>query len=144
MNKRTLIVNDVFVGEVDNNTISPPALSAAAMGVTAGVKHDAGKPALHLLPVEALEEIAQVLSYGEKKYNSWNWAQGFKWSRLYGATLRHLYAHMRGENKDPETGLSHLAHVGCNILFLLYHEMHKIGVDDRHVRPTSFNERMDK
>ena len=104
-----------------------------------GVKHDTGKPGLHLLPPEALEEIAKVLDFGSRKYDSWNWAQGFKWSRLYGSTLRHLFAHMRGENKDPETGLSHLAHVGCNVLFLIYHELHGVGEDDRHPRPMSVN-----
>ncbi len=104
-----------------------------------GTKHDAGKPAFHLLPSEALEEIAKVLDFGSRKYNDWNWAQGFKWGRLYGATLRHIYAHLRGESKDPETGLSHLAHAGANILFLLYHELHGVGEDDRHPRPSPVN-----
>lgn len=103
---------------------------------TGGIKHDQGKPGLHLLPTEALEEIAKVLDFGSQKYTSWNWAQGFKWSRLYASTLRHLFAHMRGENKDPETGLSHLSHVGCNVLFLIYHELYGLGEDDRHPRPT--------
>lgn len=100
------------------------------------IKHDGEKIPLALLPTEALEEIAKVLSFGSRKYSDWNWAQGFKWSRLYSSTLRHLYAHMRGEDKDPETGLSHLAHAGANVLFLIYHERYKIGEDDRHSRPT--------
>lgn len=100
-----------------------------------GIKHDQGKPGLHLLPVECLEEIAKVLDFGSKKYDSWNWSKGFRWSRLYGSTLRHLFAHMRGESKDPETGLSHLSHAGCNILFLIYHELYELGDDDRHIRP---------
>lgn len=103
----------------------------------AGVKHDEAKVPLALLPSEALEEIAKVLSFGSRKYSDWNWAKGFKWSRLYSSTLRHLYAHMRGENLDPETGLSHLAHAGANVLFLIYHERHKVGEDDRHPRPLS-------
>jgi hypothetical protein len=102
-----------------------------------GVKYDDAKAPLALLPPEALEEIAKVLAFGSRKYSAWNWTKGFKWSRLYSSTLRHLFAHMKGENIDPETGLSHLAHVGANVLFLIYHEVHKVGEDDRHLRPTA-------
>lgn len=102
---------------------------------TAGIKYDTGKAPLHLLPVETLEELAKVLAFGADKYGDWNWAAGFKWSRLYGAALRHLYAHMRGESKDPESGISHLTHCACNLLFLVYHEQHGLGEDDRHPRP---------
>jgi hypothetical protein len=110
------------------STLAPPQ---------AGVKFDMGKLPLALLPIESIEEVAKVLRFGADKYTDWNWATGFKWSRLYSATLRHLFAHMKGENKDPETGISHLAHAGANVLFLIYHELHKQGVDDRHVRPAS-------
>ena len=99
------------------------------------LKHDGEKIPLALLPFESLEEIAKVLDFGSQKYSDWNWTKGFKWSRLYSSTLRHLFAHMRGENKDPETGLSHLAHAGANVLFLIYHELHRVGEDDRHNRP---------
>lgn len=108
---------------------------------TTGIKHDTGKLPLHLVPIEAIEEVAKVLAFGADKYTDWNWAKGFKWSRLYSASLRHLYAHMRGEDKDPETGLSHLAHCACNLLFLVYHEQHKLGQDDRHPRPAGDKEK---
>ena len=97
-----------------------------------GAKHDQGKIPLELLPTQAIEEIAKVLQMGREKYSAWNWAQGFKWSRLVGAALRHLFAWMRGEDKDRESGLSHLAHAGCCILFLLQHEISNLGEDDRY------------
>lgn len=97
-----------------------------------GTKNDTEKNRLDLLPTEALEEIAKVLTFGAKKYADYNWTKGFVWSRLLGATLRHLFAFMRGEDKDPESGISHLAHAGCCILFLLYHEKHHTDLDDRH------------
>jgi hypothetical protein len=101
--------------------------------VLAGVKNDSEKAARpELLPVEALEEISKVLAFGAKKYADNNWRGGFKWTRVLGALFRHLYAWGRGEDKDPETGLSHLAHAGCNILFLLTFELTKTGQDDRH------------
>jgi hypothetical protein len=101
------------------------------------VKHDSNKIPLELLPPEALVEIAKVLAFGAttKGYGRWNWAQGFAWSRLAGAALRHLFAWLGGENKDPESNLSHLAHLGCCVLFLLTHELKGLGDDDRFKYP---------
>jgi hypothetical protein len=95
-------------------------------------KYDCNKIPVELLPTQALEEIAKVLDFGRKKYDSWNWAKGFKWTRLIGAAIRHLYAYQRGEDKDPESNLSHIAHAGCCILFLLQHDISKLGEDDRY------------
>lgn len=95
-----------------------------------GTKHDTGKVPLNLLPFEALEEVGKALAYGANKYSAHNWRSGFEWSRLAGALLRHVFAWMRGERKDPESGLSHLAHAACMLLFLLTHELLKMGKDD--------------
>lgn len=100
--------------------------------LTEGTKYDSGKVPLELLPTQALEEVARVLDFGQKKYASWNWAKGFKWTRLIGAAIRHIYAYQRGEDKDPESGLSHLSHAACCILFLLQHEISNLGEDDRY------------
>jgi hypothetical protein len=96
-----------------------------------GKKFDTGKVPLELLPTEALREVAKVLAWGAKTYDRWNWKKGMKWSRLAGAAKRHLYAWLEREEKDPETGLSHLAHLGCCTLFLLTYELLGIGEDDR-------------
>lgn len=82
-----------------------------------GTKHDTGKLPLHLLPTDALEEVARVLSFGAAKYSERNWETGMAWSRLYAAALRHLWAWWRGADRDEETGLSHLAHAACCVLF---------------------------
>ena len=100
-------------------------------------KFDQNKSPLELLPPDALFAIADVLAFGAKKYATHNWAKGFAWSRLSGAALRHLFAWSRGEKADPESGLSHLAHAGCCLLFLLDHEILKLGVDDRRQYTTS-------
>ena len=96
------------------------------------LKFDEEKNRLELLSTDAIEEIGKVLTFGAKKYDDHNWRKGFKWSRLIGATIRHLFAWMRGEDKDKETGLSHLAHAGCCIMFLLEHEKKGLGIDDRY------------
>lgn len=91
-------------------------------------KFDAGKTNWHLLPMDALEEIAKVLEFGAGKYDAWNWADGggFKYSRLFNSSMRHLVAWFwRKEDLDPETGISHLAHLGCNVLFLLHYVLNK-------------------
>jgi hypothetical protein len=97
------------------------------------VKADDGKPALDLLPFGALEEIGKVLAFGAKKYAAHNWRQGkgLEFGRLLAAALRHLCAWGRGESKDAETGLSHLAHAACCVLFLLSYEVEGGGIDDR-------------
>ena len=96
------------------------------------IKHDEEKIPVELLPTQALEEIAKVLAFGKVKYTAFNWAKGFKWTRLIGAAMRHLFAWQRGEDKDKESGLSHLAHLGCCVLFLLQHEISGLGEDDRY------------
>lgn len=103
------------------------------------LKFDQEKIRVELLPVVALEEIAKVLTFGAKKYDDWNWTNGFKWSRLLGAAIRHLFAFLKGEDKDSESGLSHLAHAGCCIVFLLWHEKFKKELDDRHKDPNYKN-----
>ena len=100
-----------------------------------GTKHDSGKVRLELLSIDALNQIAKVLTFGALKYDDHNWRGGFDWSRLYGAALRHITSHMNGENVDPESGLSHLAHAGCCLMFLLEHEVRGLGKDDRFIQP---------
>lgn len=101
------------------------------------MKHDSDKVRLELLSVPALTAIAEVLTFGAKKYADHNWRKGFDWSRLFGAAMRHLFAAMRGEDLDPESGLPHLAHLGCCVMFLLEHYLCKLGRDDRYRQPDS-------
>lgn len=100
-------------------------------GPVEGVKHDAGKNRLELLAPEFVEGVGSVMTFGAGKYSAGNWAKGMKWTRPFGAALRHLYAWARGEKADPETGLSHLYHAACCIMFLAVYEERGIGEDDR-------------
>lgn len=97
-----------------------------------GVKHDSEKPRVDLLSSIALIEIAKVMTFGAKKYAAHNWRGGIAWSRVLGAALRHLLAFLGGQDKDPETGLSHLAHLGCCVMFLLEYEVTHPELDDRY------------
>lgn len=100
--------------------------------MTGGLKYDNGKPPMSLIDRGALEQIAQVLAFGAQKYAAHNWRQGIAYSRLLDAALRHLYAFADGEDLDPESGLSHIAHAGCCIVFLLGMMDAHPELDDRH------------
>lgn len=97
-----------------------------------GMKFDDEKPRMDLLSAEALREIAKVMTFGAKKYGDHNWRKGLAWSRVIAAALRHLTSFNAGEDKDKETGLSHLAHAGCCIMFLLEYEKSRKNFDDRY------------
>ena len=105
-----------------------------AKALPPGTKADAGKPPYSLISRAALDEEARVMEFGRDKYGTHQWRGGMDFSRLMDALLRHAYAFADGEDKDPETGLSHLAHVRCCAAFLLEYQGHKIGTDDRFKR----------
>lgn len=96
-----------------------------------GRKDDQGKLPWGLLPFDAIEQVVHVLRFGANKYKARNWERGMAWSRPFDALLRHMTAWHRGETRDPETGLPHLAHAGCCLLFLLAMEVRSSGTDDR-------------
>lgn len=96
-----------------------------------GVKHDQGKCRLDLIPPEAMFALGDVLTFGANKYGDRNWEKGMKWSRLYGAALRHLMKWWWNKGPDEETGYSHLWHALCCIAFLVTYEQRKLGEDDR-------------
>lgn len=95
-------------------------------------KFDEGKPRMDLLPGSALKEVAKVLANGAAKYGDHNWRLGMKHSRLIGAALRHLHAHNDGQDIDAESGLPHLAHAACCLLFLTAYNAEGLGEDDRY------------
>lgn len=104
------------------------------VGNEGGNKLDAGKPPLSWIPRVANEEEARVLAFGAKKYARWNWAKGIAWSRVLDAAMRHLGAFADGEDVDPETGISHLAHARCCTGFLLDYLKEHPELDDRRKR----------
>jgi hypothetical protein len=100
--------------------------------LTEGTKHDGEKIQLDLLSSRWLFGVGQVLTFGAKKYAAHNWRQGIKSSRLLGACLRHVLAYLGGEDRDPETGISHLHHASCCLMFLSELAETKPEFDDRY------------
>lgn len=96
-----------------------------------GVKYDEGKAPLSLIPTCALVAEARVMGFGAKKYGRFNYRGGMDWSRLIDASLRHITAFSDGEDNDPESGLSHLAHARSCLGMLLDYVENNLGTDDR-------------
>jgi hypothetical protein len=92
------------------------------------MKFDGSKPRWSLLPTNTVQQIIQVLEFGAAKYKENNWQYVDRGSeRYYDALMRHVHAWRDGEKRDPESGLHHLAHAGCCLLFMLW-------LDDKGVK----------
>lgn len=102
-------------------------------------KFDTKKPPMDLLPSLALEEVAKVFDHGADKYGRHNWTNGFEWSRLIAASMRHLNSFNRGEDADSESKLGHLSHCAATLLMLIEHQKRNLGKDDR-CKYDSFNQ----
>jgi len=122
-----------------------PYLRAATLagkekeGKAAGLPDDnpktafgATKAPLHLVPPSALYALGQVFGLGARKYGAYNWRRQAVSSSVYqAAALRHLMAYWDGEDKDAESGESHLAHVmACCAIILDADRYGKLN-DDR-------------
>lgn len=105
------IVKKTMDAEIDD-------LISEAAKKSAGLKFDTGKPPMSLLSSIWLWAVSDVLAFGAKKYASHNWRKGIQYSRLTDAAMRHITAFNDGEDLDPETKLSHLAHASCCLMFL--------------------------
>lgn len=84
------------------------------------IKHDLGKIKVSLVEPDFILGVAEVASFGAKKYQKDNWKKCEDLDRYKDAALRHLLAYLKAEKLDEETGLSHLHHIACNLMFLDY------------------------
>lgn len=85
-----------------------------------GRKDDHQKIRWDLFPFAAADEVVRVLTYGAKKYGDENWRKVPDLQRRYmGAALRHLSSYIQGQENDPESNLSHLAHAVCSLMFIM-------------------------
>lgn len=116
---------------VDTASIPDETAQKIKEQLGSALKFDQDKLPLHLLSTEAMNQTAAVLKFGAQKYAEHNWRKGFAWSRPLSAAMRHITAFNNGEDKDPESGLSHLAHAACCIMFLLEFEKTHSELDDR-------------
>jgi hypothetical protein len=96
-----------------------------------GVRKDAGKAPMGLIPPEAEEAEAHVWGAGAGKYGQFNWRKGMSLTRIIGCIQRHLAAIKRGEDYDKETGQPHAAHIRANAAMLIAF-LGREDLDDRY------------
>lgn len=102
----------------------------------AGLKYDQDKSRMDLLDTSFLLGVADVLTFGAKKYAAHNWRKGIAQSRLIGAAYRHLSAYNNGEDNDPESNINHLYHAACCLMFATWMLKNKPELDDRYASNT--------
>ena len=124
----------ILDGPINNNQLAPSSDGTIAPGFAP--KFDATKVRVDLLPVGPMLQVAEVFTFGAKKYFADSYRQGetVVWSRTYGSIMRHMMAFWSGENKDSESGLAHLAHAGTQLFILMEHTANNQAKDDRFVR----------
>lgn len=101
------------------------------------MKYDNGKAPHALVPIDSLTQVAEVLGFGANKYGTNNWRDDghcTEWSRTYSSIQRHLNSFWNGEDLDPESGYSHLAHAATQLMILMQHisDGHH-NMDDRYI-----------
>ena len=99
-----------------------------------GMKYDQGKLLfgcfMHgLAPV--IKGVVAVLTYGAQKYarDSWQNVPNGK-QRYLDAFDRHMNDYNLGRTYDPESGLHHLFHAICNLMFVTWFELLDYGNED--------------
>ena len=97
-----------------------------------GKKFDQGKPNWALLPMEAINDVVKVLTFGATKYGKGNWKHLDDWEdRYFAAVMRHLESWQSGERLDSESGLPHLAHAATNLIFMLWFSKHRAKIVEK-------------
>ncbi|MGF7160147.1 hypothetical protein FHS85_001770 [Rhodoligotrophos appendicifer] len=84
-----------------------------------------------LLPPDALEAVALAGTIGGNLYGDRDWERGGHWGFHFAALMRHAWAFWRGEDRDPASGLPHMAHVAWRALALTAYFLRGAGTDDR-------------
>lgn len=134
----TMVTESTYIVPLTNpapDTNLQEAYKMDGQTLKTGEKKDDGKPRWELLPYDAVEGVVHVLTMGAKKYAARNWELGISYGRVFGAVQRHLTAFWRGENHDAESGLSHLDHAMCELMFLSAYEKRGLkSFDDRPVK----------
>jgi len=85
------------------------------------IKADSGKRRYDLVPIEAIEGIAEIFTYGSRKYDDNNWKKSEHPDRYYAAACRHLAEIRKGNYIDPESNCFHIDHALTSLV--MYREL---------------------
>lgn len=106
-----------------------------------GTKHDDGKIRWDLMPFDALDQVALVLTLGAAKYGDRNWEDdALSRDRLVASAFRHLSAHQQGDWLDQEWQTLHLAHAATASLMALAKHLRVNPTFESQLTPTETDE----
>lgn len=99
------------------------------------------KDMISLVPPEGIRQTSRAMRYGAfvakradgtQGYGPYNWA-GIKirYTVYQDATLRHALKIVEGEEADPDSGLSHWAHISANANIMMDALARGCVIDDR-------------
>lgn len=92
------------------------------------------KENISLIPPEGIRGIAKAMEFGAKKYGAYNWRDKKVQYKIYlDAIMRHTLALVEGQDLDPDSNLSHLDHIGANVVILKDAIKHQCLVDNRDI-----------
>lgn len=80
-------------------------------------KNDQGKWRPTLTYTSTMREISKVRQYGIAKYGAAEDWLTTEPERHFDAAMRHILAHVEGEEYDTDSGCLHLAHAITNLMF---------------------------
>lgn len=100
--------------------------------VEQGMRYNQDKLQWSLVDFKSFEPMVRVLEFGAKKYAAHNWKKGLKVTQTMESLYRHLFALQSGEDIDPESGLPHIGHIQCNVMFLAHMLLNRPDMDDRY------------
>ena len=92
-----------------------------------GLRYNTGKRKWSLVHFKSLEPMIEVLEFGAKKYEPFNWQKGLDKKEVLESLQRHLARLFDGEEIDRESGLHHIGHIMCNAMFFQYHKNKENG-----------------
>lgn len=96
-----------------------------------GMRFNQDKIRYDLLEPHAIEELAKIFTFGARKYADNNWLKGMPWTSMNASLKRHLAQWEKGEDRDQETGLLHMAHVAWNALAIVSYYKYRPEFDNR-------------
>ena len=102
---------------------------------TGAQRENLGSLPYDLIPYQEMTDaFARVAEHGAIKYAPWNWSKGLPRVQIMGSLLRHTFAYLRGETRDPDSGLLHTDHILWNAA-VLAHNVHWNLEDGRRPEP---------
>ena len=84
-------------------------------------KYDQGKLRWDLLPLNLIEKVVEIYTFGAEKYGA-NTRQNLEdgYNRYKAAMFRHLMEFEKGNVIDDESGREHMAHMVWNAIAMLH------------------------